>query len=67
MLRGNSVATYNFIITTKVDENYRKNVTTHKFMSRHNEKLKAKISVTTIGSYVTTLIDEKSLEKNCKM
>ena len=52
---------------TKVDENYRKNVATQKFMSRHNEELKAKIFLATIESYVTTLIDEKRLEKSYKM
>ena len=55
MLRKNFVATYNFIVATKVEKNYRKNVATHKFMSRHNEELKPEIFVATIGSYVVTL------------
>ena len=38
MLRGNYVA-------TKVEKNYKKNVTTQNFMSRHNEELKAEIFV----------------------
>ena len=33
-------------------------------MSQHNEELEAKIFVLTIESYVTTLIEEKSLEEN---
>ena len=40
MMRGNSVAIYNFIVVTKVDENYRNNVATKKIMSQHNEELK---------------------------
>ena len=52
---------------TKVENNYRKNVTTKKFMSRHNEELKVEIFVDTIGSYVATLIEEKCLEENCRI
>ena len=33
MLRGNSITTKEFIVVTKVEKNYRKNVVTHEFMS----------------------------------
>ena len=52
---------------TKFEKNYRKNVATQKFLSRHNEELKAEIFVVTIESYVETLIEEKHLEENCRM
>ena len=48
----NSVATKTSIVTTKVEKNYKKNVATHKIMLRHNEELKAKISITTKENYV---------------
>ena len=50
----NSIATKTSIVTTKVEKNYKKNVATHKIMLRHNEELKAKISITTKENYVTT-------------
>ena len=51
----------------KIEKNYKKNVATQKFMSRHDEELKAEIFVAIIGSYVATLIEEKRLEENCRM
>ena len=36
-------------------------------MSRHNEELEAEIFVLIIGRYVTTLIEEKRIEKNCRL
>ena len=42
----NSVATKTSIVETKVEKNYKKNVATHKIMSRHNEELKVEISIT---------------------
>ena len=44
----NFVVTKTSIVATKVDKNYKKNVVTHKIMLRHNEELKAEISVTTM-------------------
>ena len=44
----NFVATKTSIVATKADKNYKKNVVTHKIMLRHNEELKAEISVTTM-------------------
>ena len=41
----NSSTTMTSIVTTKVEKNYKKNVTTYKMMSRHNEELKEEISV----------------------
>ena len=47
----NSVATRIFIITIKVEKNYKKNFAMQKIMLRHNEKLKAEIFVAITRSY----------------
>ena len=44
----NSIATKTFIVVTKVEKNYKKNVATQKIMLQHNEELKAEISVATM-------------------
>ena len=49
---------------TKIEKNNRNNVVTKKFMSRHNDELKAEIFVATIRSHVTTLIEEECHEEN---
>ena len=51
----NSVATKTGIVRTKVEKNYKKNVTTQKIMLRHNKELEAKPSVATKEYYVTTI------------
>ena len=51
----------------KIEKNYIKNVTTNKFMSQHNDELKAEIFVATIRIHVAILIEEKRLEDNYKM
>ena len=43
-----SIARKTSIVVTKVEKNYKKNVVTQKIMSRHNEELKAEISVETM-------------------
>ena len=50
----NSFATKTSIVETKDEKNYKKNVGTQKLMSRHNEELKAEISVATKENYVAT-------------
>ena len=44
----NSVVTKTSIVATKFEKNYKKNVVTHKIMSRYNEELKAEIFVATL-------------------
>ena len=47
MLRGNPVATYKFIIATKVEKSYKKNVPTQKFMVVENAEKNYKKNVAT--------------------
>ena len=44
----NFVATKTSIVTTKVKNNYKKNVAMQQIMSRHNEELKEEISIATM-------------------
>ena len=43
----NSIATKTIIVARKVEKNYKKNVVMQKILSRHNEELKAEVSVAT--------------------
>ena len=51
----NVVATRTTIVATESGENEKKNVATQKLMLRHNNELKANISVVTKGDYVVTI------------
>ena len=50
----NFVVTKTSIVSKKKEKNYKKNVAMHKIMSRHNEELKAEISIATKENYVAT-------------
>ena len=56
----NVVATKTTIVETKSEDNEKKNVMTQKLMLRHNNELKADISIATREDYVVTIKDAES-------